>query len=361
MRVVVVGATGNIGTAVLRRLVDGHEFDEITGVARRRPSTSAGWPYDQVRWHKLDVGSPDAAASLTNLFAGAAAVIHLAWQIQPSHDRAQIRQTNVTGTANVIAAAVAASVPTLLVASSVGAYAPAPKEKRVDEVWPATGVPGSTYSRDKADVEAMLDVVEAEQPQMRIVRIRNALAFQRVAAAEIARLFIGPFAPLGLLRLGRLPLLPSSPSLRIQAVHADDVAEAYARAILAQARGPYNIAAEPVLDAESVGARFHGWAVPIPPLLLQGAAALTWTARLQPTEPGWVRLAARSPLMSCRRAEADLGWRARTDALDALAELLDGMADGAGDGSPPLRERPGAAARLMAVARGRLPGHSAAD
>ncbi|MEU8080414.1 NAD-dependent epimerase/dehydratase family protein [Catellatospora citrea] len=357
MRVVVVGATGNIGTAVLRRLVDEGEFDEVTGVARRLPAVDAGPPYDQVRWHRVDVGAQEATRDLADLFAGAAAVIHLAWQIQPSHDRARIRHTNVMGTAGTAAAVVAAGVPALLVASSVGAYAPGPKDDRVDEDWPVTGVPGSTYSQDKADVEALLDRLEDEQPRLRVVRIRNGLAFQRSAAAEIARLFAGPLAPLGLLRHGRLPLLPGGRSLRVQAVHSDDVADAYARAILAQAHGAFNIAAEPVLDAASVGARFHGLAVPVPPALLHAATALTWTARLQPTEPGWIRLAANCPLMSCHRAETELGWQPRTDALDALAELLDGMAHGTGDGSPPLRARPGAAARLLAVAGGRLPGH----
>ena len=52
-------------------------------------------------------------------------------------------------------AAVRASVPALVVASSVGAYAPGPKDERVGEDWPVTGVPGSSYSRDKADVEAL--------------------------------------------------------------------------------------------------------------------------------------------------------------------------------------------------------------
>ncbi|MFC7761925.1 hypothetical protein ACFQY4_30645 [Catellatospora bangladeshensis] len=42
MRVVVVGATGNIGTAVLRRLLDGEEFDQVTGIARRLPRRAPG-------------------------------------------------------------------------------------------------------------------------------------------------------------------------------------------------------------------------------------------------------------------------------------------------------------------------------
>src|SRR6266542_2812354 len=215
MRFVVVGASGNVGTALLRRLAREDQVDAVTGVARRVPGPDAGAPYDGVDWHAVDVGAPDAVSRLTDVFAGAGVVVHLAWQIQPSHDRRAIRRTNVTGTGYVAEAAVRASVPALVVASSVGAYAPGPKDEKVDEV-------------------------ELAHPELRVVRVRPALTFQRSAAAEIARYFIGPLAPLQLLRLGRLPVVPYDPRLRVQAVHADDVAEAYTRAALGDLRGPVN-------------------------------------------------------------------------------------------------------------------------
>jgi len=339
VRVVVVGATGNTGTAVLRRLARSPEVEAVSGVARRVPGPQAGAPYEGVDWHAVDVGADDAVARLTDVFAGAGAVIHLAWQIQPSHQRRQIRRTNVTGTAHVAEAVVRASVPALVVASSIGAYAPGPKDTEVGEDWPVTGVPGSTYSRDKADVEALLDDVELEHPQLRVVRIRPGLIFQRSAAAEIARYFIGPFAPLPLLRLGWLPLVPYHPRLRVQALHADDAAEAYVRAALGDAHGPFNIAADPVLDGERIAARFAGRTVPVPPAVLRLAASVTWHARLQPTEPGWIPLAAHVPLMSTARAEKELGWAPRMDALGALTELVDGMARGTGTPAPPMRPR----------------------
>jgi nucleoside-diphosphate-sugar epimerase len=339
MRVVVVGATGNVGTAVLRRLARADGVTAVTGVARRVPGPHAGEPYDGVDWHAVDVGAPDAVHQLTDVFAGAGAVIHLAWQIQPSHQRRAIRRTNVTGTTHVADAAVRTSVPALVVASSVGAYAPGPKDEKVTEEWPVTGVPGSTYSRDKADVEALLDEMELAAPQLRVVRLRPGLIFQRSAASEIARYFIGPLAPLSLLRPGWLPLVPYDRRLRVQAVHADDVADAYVRAATGDVRGAFNIAADPVLDGERVAKRFSGRAVPVPAGVLRVAAGLTWHARLQPTEPGWVRLAAAAPLLSTERAERELGWHPRMDALTALAELIDGMARGTGTPSPPLRPR----------------------
>jgi nucleoside-diphosphate-sugar epimerase len=357
MRVVVTGASGNVGTALLRRLSEEPRIEALTAVARRIPPAHAGPPYDAAQWRRVDVGGEDAVEALTDLFTGAAAVVHLAWQIQPSHDRAQLRRTNVRGSLHVAEAAVRAGVPALVVASSVGAYAPGPKDRRVDEEWPVTGVPGSSYSEDKAAQEAVLDDLARRHPRLRLVRLRPGLTFQRDAASEIARFFVGPLAPLGLLRAGRLPAVPAHPRLRVQAVHADDVADAYARAVLSDVRGAFNIAAEPVLDAESLAARFGGAAVPVPPGLLQAAATVTWHARLQPTEPGWVGLATRSPLMSWRRAESGLGWRPRVSALDALAELIDGMAHRAGAATAPLRPRPDAGARLGALFAGRLPGH----
>jgi len=340
VRVVVVGATGNVGTAVLRRLARADRVTAVTGVARRIPGPHAGEPYDGVDWHSVDVGAEDAVTALTDLFAGAGAVIHLAWQIQPSHQRRTIRRTNVTGSAHVADATVRASVPALVVASSVGAYAPGPKNEKVTEEWPATGVPGSSYSRDKADVEAVLDEVELAAPQLRLVRLRPALVFQRSAASEIARYFIGPLAPLPLLRPGWLPLVPFDRRMRLQAVHADDVADAYVRAATDDGvRGAFNIAADPVLDGERVAERFAGRAVPVPAGVMKAAASLTWHARLQPTEPGWVNLATAAPLMATDRAERELGWRPRHDALSALAELIDGMARGAGTEAPPLRPR----------------------
>lgn len=357
VRVVVVGASGNVGTAVLRRLADEPQVDAITGIARRVPPAAAGPPYANVQWRSIDVARPDAVTELAASFAGAGAVIHLAWQIQPSHDRTRIRRTNVDGTQHVAQAAVRAGVPALVVASSVGAYAPGPKDQPVDEAWPVTGTPGSTYSRDKADVEAQLDQVELAHPELRLVRLRPGLTFQRAAASQIARYFIGPFAPLSLLRLGRLPVVPGPRQLRVQGVHADDVADAYVRAVLADVRGAFNVAADPVLDADSVAARFGGRVVPVPPAVLRTAAALTWQARLQPVEPGWIALAAGCPVMSTRRAEAQLGWRPRTGALDALAELLDGMAHRAGTGAPAMHPRPPATIRLARTLSGRLPGH----
>ncbi|MFU8872261.1 NAD-dependent epimerase/dehydratase family protein [Micromonospora sp. SL4-19] len=357
MRIVIVGATGNVGTALLRRLRRESET-ELVGVARRLPGLDPGEPYDRVEWHSCDIGSPEAVGRLAAIFAGARAVVHLAWQIQPSHDQRTLYRTNVGGSRAVLGAAVRAGVPALVYASSVGTYAAGPKDHPVSERWPATGVPESSYSRDKAEVEALLDVVEREHPELRVVRLRPGLIFQRDAGTEISRYFLGPLVPVRLLRYGRIPLVPANRRLRMQAVHADDVADAYAKAVLGEARGAFNLAADPVLTPELVARHFHGWTVPVAVPLLRAAAALTWRARLQPVDAGWVDLALNVPLMSSERAETELGWTPQVDSVTALRELLTGMAHRAGTHSPPLSTAPALPGRPAALLHSRPPGQA---
>ncbi|MFI6129659.1 NAD-dependent epimerase/dehydratase family protein [Micromonospora sp. NPDC051141] len=356
MRIVIVGATGNVGTAVLRRLRQ-ESGAELVGVARRLPGPDAGEPYDDVEWHSCDIGAPGAADELVRIFAGARAVVHLAWQIQPSHDRRTLYRTNVGGSRAVVEATVRAGVPALVYASSVGTYAPGPKDHPVSENWPATGVRTSSYSRDKAEVEALLDDVRQEHPGLRVVRLRPGLIFQRDAGTEISRYFLGPLVPVRLLRYGRFPLVPSHRRLRMQAVHADDVADAYARAVLGDAHGAFNVATDPVLTPALVARHFHGWTVPVAVPVLRAAAAVTWRARLQPVDTGWVDLALNVPLMSAQRAETDLGWAPRIDTVTALKDLIAGMSTRSGTKSPPLSTDPTLPGRAAAVPKGHLPGH----
>jgi len=344
MRVVVLGATGNVGTSVVAALSEEPRVEEIVGVARRAPSAAL----PRVRWETADVVRDD----LVPLFRDAAAVVHLAWLIQPSRDRAATRAVNVDGSARVFRAVAEAGVPALVYASSVGAYSPGPKDRRVDETWPTEGIHSSFYSRDKAEVERILDRFEAEHPELRVVRLRPGLIFKRDAASEIRRLFAGPLLPTSLLRPGLIPLVPDLERLRFQAVHSLDVGDAYRLAVTGTARGAFNLAAEPVLDPVELGRLLGARPVRVPVAALRGLAALTWRLRLQPAPPGWLDLALGVPLMDTGRAESQLGWRPRRGAGETLLELLDGMRHGAGLQTPPLTPRGAGRLRLRELFTG---------
>jgi len=313
---------------VLRTLETDDTVDSIVGIARRAPEAGAS----KTEWIEAEVQTDPLAEH----FSDADAVVHLAWLIQPSRDRPELRAGNAAGSKNVFDAARRAGIETLIYASSVGAYSPGPKDHRVDESWPTEGISSSFYARDKADVEDLLDQFEASHPDTRVVRLRPGLMFKREAASEIRRLFVGPFAPRFLFNRRMIPIVPRVTGLRFQAVHTDDVAEAVRLALHRPVSGAFNLAAEPILDPDALARIFGARTVPVPVRALRGMASAAWRLRLQPTPPGWLDLALAVPLMSTERAREELGWEPRVAADEALVELLDGMREGAGADTPPL-------------------------
>jgi UDP-glucose 4-epimerase len=347
MRVVVLGASGNAGTSVLAALAHEERVEEVIGVARRIPKAS----FEKVSWRSADISDPNT--ELAGLMRGADCVVHLAWLIQPSRDESITHATNVEGSQRVFEAAAKAGVPAIVYASSVGAYAPGPKDRAVDETWPTTGIPSSFYARHKAAVERILDSFEAANPDIRVVRLRPGLIFKRAAATGIRRLFAGPLLPSPLVRRDLIALIPRHPRLVFQAVHSIDVGEAYRLAIVRDdAHGAYNVAADPVLDPPELARILGARTVPVPAKLLRAAADVTWRLRLQPTSPGWLDMGLAVPVMDTSRARNELGWNPRHSAADALLELLDGMRGGAGVQTPPLAPETSGPARVREVLTG---------
>jgi UDP-glucose 4-epimerase len=335
---VVTGASGNVGTSLLRSLVDEPAIDSVLGLCRRVPKLDI----PKVEWRAADV----ALSPLRPLFQGADAVVHLAWLIQPARDQQLVRLVNVDGSERVFRAAAAARVGTLVYASSVGAYAPGPKDRPVDETWPTTGIPSSFYSRHKSEVERLLDRFESEHERTRVVRMRPGLIFKREAASGIRRLFAGPLLPGSVLRPALMPVVPDVERLVFQAVHSHDVGEAYRLALGGDAAGPFNLAADPVLDSAELGRILSARRVRVPPGVLRAAAAASFRLRLQPSEPGWLDMGLNVPVLDCTRAREELGWEPQRTASEALLDLLAGMREGAGLDTPPLE--PGGAGPLRA-------------
>jgi nucleoside-diphosphate-sugar epimerase len=327
MRIVVTGATGNVGTSLVEALVADPVVDDVVGIARRHPQVVPSG----VRFVAADLGVDD----VTDHLRGADAVVHLAWLFQPTHDPMVTWRANVEGSVRLFEAVADAGVPVLVHASSVGAYSPGPG-RTVDESWPTHSMPTAAYGREKAYVERVLDGFEARHPDIRVVRLRPGFIFKRAAATSQRRIFLGPFVPGSLARPGLLPLLPLPPELRFQALHTEDAAEAYRLAVLSDVRGAFNVASDPVLGgpeiAKVLGARY----VPVPRPLVRGALAAGWLAHLVPADPRLLDLVLGLPLLDTTRARTVLEWKPRWSGSDALREMVEGLADGAGAPTPPL-------------------------
>lgn len=328
MRIVVVGATGNVGTSVIESLAEEPEATSLLGLARRLPD----WQPPKTEWARADIGSDD----LVSRFRGADAVIHLAWLFQPTHDPVATWQANALGSLRVFQAVADAGVPTLVYASSVGAYSRGPKDRPVDESWPTNGWPTAGYTREKAYLERVLDTFEHEYPDRRVVRIRPGFIFKKESASEQRRLFAGPLLPHGLVRPGQLPILPHLPELRFQALHAADAGEAFRLAATRPVQGAFNLASEPALDTGQLARLLGAKTVPMPTSLVRAGLAGAWHLHLVPAAPQLFDAVLGLPIMDTSRARGELGWAPRYSSTEAIREFLDGLQQGSGMATPPL-------------------------
>lgn len=338
MRIAITGASGNVGTALLRALAGGD--DEVIGIARRAPDETAQ-PYANARWVTCDIGESASISTLIDAMRGADAVIHLAWQITPSRDEPAMRRTNVHGSRQVATAAISAGVPHLVHMSSIGAYSPGPHARRVDESWPTDGIETSTYSRHKSTAERHLDTVEQDNPNLVVTRVRPSLIFQQDAGSEVGRYFLGPVlaaAASPLLKL-KTPILPVPARLRLQAVHADDVATALVQIVRRRIGGAFNLASEPIVRAVDLAQLLGARLVDTSPSVVRRTTDLSFRTHLQPTEAGWFDMAMSAPLLDTARARDVLEWTPTVDAKDAVREILTGLAEGEGADSPPMEPR----------------------
>jgi UDP-glucose 4-epimerase len=335
MTVAVTGASGNVGTALLRRLAEAG-VTHVRGLARRRPPETA--PYDQVRWYLADLSEPDSEEVLAEFLDGVDAVVHLAWALLPDRQPDLLHRVNVEGTERVLAAAGAAGVQHLVHMSSLGTYAAGPQDHPIGEDWPTTGIPTSTYSRQKSTCEVAVQDFAETFPEVTVSVTRPTLVLQPDAASEIGRYFLGPYLfPLARAvpgQVARLLPIPLPGELKLSFVHADDVADAIARILDRRAPGPFNLTAPPIFDADGLAGALGARRVPVPAVVLRTGMQVAFLSHLLQIEPGWLDMGLGVPPLDTTRARIQLDWRAKHSGGDLLREFVAALARGDGGAGP---------------------------
>ena len=121
----------------------------------------------------------------------------------------------------------------------------------------------------------------------------------------------------------------------LQAVHSYDVGEAFRLALVSDARGAFNVAAEPVLGPDELAGLFGARRLTVPERALRTAASISYKLRLQPSEPGWLDMGLGAPLMDTTRI--------RRSSAGGPAHLRAGARGTAGRAAPGRRSRHAAA------------------
>jgi uncharacterized protein len=238
LKVAVTGATGTIGRALVRALLD--RADQVAVLSRNpgKATEALGSDVDAYAWPE-----PESKPAPADAFAGADAVVHLAGEPvdQRWNDEAKkkIRESREAGTRNLVAGMKEGGprLRTLIAASASGYYGPRGDE-RVDESEPA----GDDFLANVV-VRWEREATAAEEHGIRVAMMRTGIVLSEEGGA-LGRMLtpfkLGVGGPIA----GGRQYMPW--------IHEDDVAGAYLFALdNDDASGPINLSApEPVTNKE---------------------------------------------------------------------------------------------------------------
>ena len=154
----VTGASGYIGQRLITLLAQDPTVEHILALDTRSLPLSSP---------KVTFLEHDVACPMESVFTqyGVQAAVHLAYLVDPSHDRERERRINVGGTENFLAACHAAQVDALLISSSATVYGAWPDNPaRLTEEAPLRGKPGFPYVEDKLEQENLAARYAEEHP-----------------------------------------------------------------------------------------------------------------------------------------------------------------------------------------------------
>ena len=318
-RILVTGGTGFVGSAVIRALVA--EGRAVRALVR------AGSPRKNLDGLNVDCVEGDLrdAASLDRAIAGADILFHVAadyrlWAPDPE----EIVRNNLTGTRNVMEAALRHKLERIVYTSSVATLAPS-----------ADGAP--------ADKSRGLSADEAIGAYKRSKVVAERLVQSMVAQHNLPAVIVNPSTPIGpgdirptptgrIVVEAALGRMPGFVETSLNLVHVDDVASGHLAAL---ARGrigqSYILGGENVTLARMLGeiARLVGRRPPrlripravIYPIAVVAEAAARVTHREPFVTLDGLRMARHHMVFTSAKAESELGYRARPFA-EGLADAI---------------------------------------
>ncbi|MDP6402106.1 MAG: SDR family oxidoreductase [SAR202 cluster bacterium] len=301
-RVAITGAAGYVGRGLVERLEREDSVERILAMDVRPPGGPHG-PKVVFRIH--DVTAPMAEMLEEN---GIDAVVHLAFLLNPSRDRAAAERVNVGGASNVLEACRRAGVRQLVYLSSTTVYgAHADNPPLLSEKSPIRPVKGFQYGEHKANVEELLARHQGRNPDFTVAVLRGCPVMGPNADNFISRAFSQPFL---------VGIRGSDPPMQL--IHEDDQTDLLTHCLLQRVSGVYNVAGDGVIRWSAMARLFGKRRINLPAPFLYGLTGLTWKLRLQGYSPAcgldFIRY---PPNVSCDKVKSELGVSFRYSSEDA--------------------------------------------
>ena len=251
--VLVTGVSRYLGGRMAALLADDPDVDRVIGVDVVAPDA----PIDGIEFVRADIRNPVIAKVLGE--AAVDTVVHMGVIATPKQagGRSTMKEINVIGTMQLLAACQRTpSVTKLVVKSTAAVYGSGPKDPAMftEEMEPRHS-PSSGWPKDSAEVETYVRGFARRRPDVAVTTLRFAN-------------FIGPRVQTALTSYFGQALIPTVLGFdpRVQFIHEDDGLAALQYAIKERRTGTFNIAGEGVMTLSQAARRTGHPTVAVPAL-----------------------------------------------------------------------------------------------
>jgi len=268
-RILVTGACGYLAGRIIRRLEQSADVDFILATDIRPPEMEFS---DKVEFHNLDVCEPFPGLLRQHRIDS---VVHLAYIMNPGHDRRAAWRVNVGGTINLLESCSNSDVRQICYLSSTSVYGAHPDNPDfLTEEFPVRPIKGFQYSEDKAEAELLLAKYSESHPDVALTVLRVCPVLGPNVDNFIAAAFSKPFL---------VSVRGHDPPM--QFIHEDDLVDNFMHCLSEQTTGTFNLAGEGTVRWSEMAQIFGRRLLKLPAPVLYGLTGLGWALRLQHDSP----------------------------------------------------------------------------
>ncbi|QFG23765.1 NAD-dependent epimerase/dehydratase family protein [Actinomadura sp. WMMB 499] len=314
--VLVTGVSRFLGARVAHALQADPGIERVIGADTVPPTA----PLGRTEFVRVDIRTPGIAKLIAS--AGVDTVVHLNLVTSPSVPRAKVKELNVIGTMQLLAACQRSPhMRKLVVRSSAAVYGSSPKDPAVfTELDQPVEAPSSGYAKDAVEVEGYV---------RGLMRRRSDLTVSVLRFAN----FVGPGVDSPFTRYLALPVVPTVLGFdpRLQFVHEDDGVEVLRRMTVEDHPGCFNVAGDGVLLLSQALRRAARPSVPVPAPSISAAGDMGRRfAGMSGFSPELLRWLTYGRVIDTSGLAAELGRRPKRDTEAAFADFVAARGPGRG-------------------------------
>jgi len=309
-RVLVTGVARPLGAQAATALAADPEIESVVGVDTVTPDADLG----RTRFVQADIRHPLIAKVITT--AEIDTVLHLNVIATPlgAGGRTAMKETNVIGTMQLLAACQKArSVTKLVVKSTTSIYGSSSRDPSLfTEDTEPRSLPTAGYAKDAVEVEGYVRGFSRRRPDIAVTVLR----FTNI---------LGPQSDSPLARYLDLPVVPTVLGFdpRIQLLHSDDALAVLLRAARGSHAGTFNVAGEGVLLLSQAIRRAGRANLPVPFPAIGALGGLARRLRLVDFSAEQLDLLAHGRVVDIDRLVSVFGYRPRYSTVETFDSFVE--------------------------------------